>query len=73
MPKLPVVAGDECLKALVRAGFVVSRRVGSHVTLARDAVHVTVPCHAGKDLKPGILRAIIRQAGMTVEEFRANR
>jgi len=30
---------------------------------------VTVPLHAGKDLKRGILRAIIRQAGMSVEEF----
>jgi predicted RNA binding protein YcfA (HicA-like mRNA interferase family) len=30
---------------------------------------VTVPVKAGRDLKPGTLRAIIRQAGLTVEEF----
>jgi len=32
---------------------------------------VTVPVHAGRDLKPGTLRSIIRQAGLTVEEFTA--
>jgi predicted RNA binding protein YcfA (HicA-like mRNA interferase family) len=31
---------------------------------------VTVPVHSGRDLKPGTLRAIIRQAGFTVEEFK---
>jgi predicted RNA binding protein YcfA (HicA-like mRNA interferase family) len=30
---------------------------------------VVVPCHSGRDLKPGTLRAIIRQADLTVEEF----
>jgi len=51
---------------------VVDRIVGSHHILAHplDASRVvTVPCHAARDLKPGTLRAIIRQAGMTVEEF----
>ena len=30
---------------------------------------VTVPVHSSRDLKPGTLRSIIRQAGLTVEEF----
>ena len=30
---------------------------------------VVVPFHGGKDLKPGTLRSIIRQAGLTVDEF----
>jgi predicted RNA binding protein YcfA (HicA-like mRNA interferase family) len=30
---------------------------------------VVVPVHGGRDLKPGTLRAIIRQAGLTIEEF----
>jgi hypothetical protein len=33
------------------------------------ALTVSVPCHSSRDLKPGTLRAIIRQAGLTVEEF----
>jgi predicted RNA binding protein YcfA (HicA-like mRNA interferase family) len=56
----------------MRAGFVVDRIVGSHHVLKHPdspARTVTVPCHSGRDLKPGTLRAIIRQAGLTVEEF----
>ena len=67
-----VKAGD-AIRALQRAGIVVSRTSGSHCRLVRfsDPVrHVTVPMHGG-DLKLGTLRAIIRQAGFTVEEFNA--
>ena len=49
------------------------RIVGSHHVLvypANPVRTVTVPVHASRDLKPGTLRAIIRQAGFTVEEFR---
>jgi predicted RNA binding protein YcfA (HicA-like mRNA interferase family) len=31
--------------------------------------NVTIPIHAGRDIKTGTLRAIVRQAGLTVEEF----
>ena len=60
------------MRALTRAGFIVDRIVGSHHILAHPdnpARVVTVPCHSSRDLKPGTLRAIIRQAGLTVEEF----
>jgi len=69
---LPVVNGRRVIQALRRAGFVVDRIVGSHHVLAYpgDPTRtVTVPVHSGRDLKPGTLRAIIRQAGFTVEEF----
>jgi predicted RNA binding protein YcfA (HicA-like mRNA interferase family) len=59
---------------LTRAGFVLDRIVGSHHVMkhARDLTRtIAVPCHAGRDLKPGTIRAIIRQAGLTVEEFNA--
>jgi predicted RNA binding protein YcfA (HicA-like mRNA interferase family) len=70
--RLPAVSGRRVVRALMRSGFVVDRIVGSHHVLARPgdpARVVTVPCHAARDLKPGTLRAIIRQAGLTVEEF----
>ena len=69
MPKLPVVSAQDCIKALQRIGFVIDRQRGSHVTLKRDEPpgRVTVPSH--KELKPGMLRRIIRDAGLTVEEF----
>ena len=70
--KLPVVGGRDVVRALQRAGFVVDRVVGSHhvMTLPNDPTRtVTVPVHGGRDLKPGTLRSIIRQAGFGVEEF----
>ncbi len=32
---------------------------------------VTVPVHSSRDLKPGTLRSIIKQAGLSLEELRA--
>ena len=69
MSKLPVISGAECVKALEKAGFVVYRQRGSHITLVRATppAQTTVPNH--KELDRGTLRAIIRQAGLTVYEF----
>ena len=69
--RLPVLTAREVIRALGRAGFVVSRTSGSHCRLihATDPTRkVTVPVHSG-DLKRGTLRAIIAQAGMTVSQF----
>jgi predicted RNA binding protein YcfA (HicA-like mRNA interferase family) len=69
MSKLPVVSGRECIQSLQRAGFYMVRQKGSHVTLRKDNPfnRITVPNH--KTIKPGMLRAIIRDAGLTVDEF----
>ncbi len=70
--RLPVVDAKRVIRALERAGFVVDRVVGSHhvLTLPGDPSRtVTVPFHGSRDLKPGTLRAIIKQAGFTVAEF----
>ncbi|MBC7871446.1 MAG: type II toxin-antitoxin system HicA family toxin [Chitinophagaceae bacterium] len=70
MTKLPVVNGRQCIRALQKGGFVIERQKGSHVTLIRDEPYarVTVPNHK-KALRPGTLRQIIRDAGLTVQEF----
>jgi predicted RNA binding protein YcfA (HicA-like mRNA interferase family) len=67
--KLPVISGAECVKALEKAGFSVYRQRGSHITLVRahPPSQTTVPNH--KELDKGTLRAIIRQSGLTVDEF----
>jgi predicted RNA binding protein YcfA (HicA-like mRNA interferase family) len=65
--KLPVVSGYDVIKALTKIGFEIKRRKGSHVVLQKEFIVFTVPLH--KTLKKGTLRAIIRQAGLTVEEF----
>lgn len=72
MPKLPVVSGKEAMRALRKAGFVVDHQEGSHYTMLHPETgrRATVTVHGGRDLKPGTLRVIIWQAGLTVDEFR---
>ncbi|MFZ5993494.1 MAG: type II toxin-antitoxin system HicA family toxin [Thermodesulfobacteriota bacterium] len=69
MNKLSQVSGRECVKALEKAGFYFKRQEGSHMILRRNEpfAQVVVPDH--KELDRGTLRAIIRQAGLNVEEF----
>ena len=72
--RLPAVPARDVIRALTRAGFVIDRIVGSHYIMAHPddpRRAVSVPHHGKKDLKPGTLRAIIRQAGLSVEEFNA--
>jgi len=71
--RLPALKAREVIRALERAGFVISRTSGSHCRLIHsiDPVRkVTVPVHS-TDLKRGTLRSIIAQAGLTVAEFLA--
>ena len=68
MTKLPVVSGEECIKALHKLGYITSRVRGSHVWLVcRGRSPVPVPNH--HYLGPGLLRKIIRMADISVDEF----
>jgi predicted RNA binding protein YcfA (HicA-like mRNA interferase family) len=70
--RLPSLGGRRAIRALERAGFVIRRTHGSHYILSHPddpARAVTVPVHGNRDLKPGTLRSIVRQAGLSVEEF----
>jgi predicted RNA binding protein YcfA (HicA-like mRNA interferase family) len=71
LPKLPALTGQRTVRALQRAGFLWRRTTGSHVILVDpEGGHtVSVPLHAGRTLSRGIVHDIIRQAGMTAEEF----
>ena len=44
---------------------------GSHYILIREGspVHLSIPVHSGKELGPGLLRKLIRKAGLTTEEY----
>jgi predicted RNA binding protein YcfA (HicA-like mRNA interferase family) len=61
------VNGVEAVRALKRLGFVSIRQTGSHLVMRRDNLTVVVPQH--KPLKPGTLKGVIEQAGLTLEEF----
>lgn len=69
MSRIPRISGRECVKALQKAGFYFKRQEGSHMILRRDEpfAQVVVPDH--KERGTGLLRTIIRQAGLSVEEF----
>ena len=71
MSKLPVIRSREVVRAAQRIGFVFDRQSGSHVLYLRDSDRrrIVIPIHNGHDLKPGTLRAIIFDMGITVEEF----
>jgi predicted RNA binding protein YcfA (HicA-like mRNA interferase family) len=68
MPKLPVLRPRQVIAALEKAGFRQVRQRGSHIQFKRGNLLVTIPNHPG-DLNPLVLRSILRQAQMTVEEF----
>jgi predicted RNA binding protein YcfA (HicA-like mRNA interferase family) len=66
----PLIAGKDCVAALSRLGYVQKRQRGSHVRLeCSGRCPLTVPMHG--ELDRGTLRAIIKAAGLTVEEFSA--
>jgi len=71
MPRLPVISADEAIRVFERVSYRVVRQRGSHVRLRdeQDEKHqpLTIPNH--KTLKPGLLRRLIRDAGLTVDEF----
>lgn len=70
MSKLPVVSGEKVVKALSKIGYEFDHQTGSHIILRqRDPPHrrLTIPKH--KEIAKGTLRAIIKQAGLTVNEF----
>lgn len=57
-------------RALLALGFRPIRQVGSHVTFEHnDGRKVTAPNHPATDLGPGLVRSILRQVGVSWEEF----
>lgn len=70
MSRLPSLKPRQIVSALERCGFVVLRITGSHYQLFNESTrrHTTIPYH-NRDLPRGTVAAIVRQAGLTREEF----
>jgi len=68
--ELPVLKPREVIIALEKAGFEARRQTGSHVIMYKSGIRrpISIPQHPG-DLPRGTVRAIIREAGLTKEEF----
>ena len=69
MARLPVISGADAIKAFHRAGWRAVRQSGSHIVLVKEGEDVTLSVSLRRELKRGLLRALIRDAGMSVDEF----
>jgi predicted RNA binding protein YcfA (HicA-like mRNA interferase family) len=70
MSKLPVVSGLRLIKVLTKKGYIWKSSSGSHVTLVKNGnqpIIVTIPLH--KELKPGLLLAILKHTGISKDEL----
>lgn len=69
--KLPILSGRKLLRVLRRNGFCAVRQKGSHVFVeSADGLRVTViPIHAGEDLGKGILKSILNDLELEVEDL----
>lgn len=68
-PSLPVVSGAQAVRALEKLGFAQVRQKGSHVVLRRGSTGCVVPLH--RELKVGTLGGLLKQAGVSTDEFLA--
>jgi len=71
LSKLPVVSGKQLCKILAKMGYLADHQTGSHIILRHENPphrRLTVPNH--KEIAKGTLRAVIRQTGLTLDEFR---
>jgi len=70
MPKLPRLSAREMAAALRRGDFVRDRQKGSHLTMRHPTSgrRVVIPMHPG-DMAVGLVHDILKQAGLTLEEF----
>ena len=71
MSKLPAITARKAIRAFGKAGFVIDRKKGSHTILVKQGhrYHLSVPDHKGKTLPKPLLKELIKNAGITEEEF----
>jgi predicted RNA binding protein YcfA (HicA-like mRNA interferase family) len=69
--RLPRVTGAEAIRVLEKAGFLLVRQSGSHKIFKNaEGQRVTVPFHSGKTLHPKVLKNILKDADLTLDEFK---
>jgi predicted RNA binding protein YcfA (HicA-like mRNA interferase family) len=71
MGRLANISGKEAVKAFQKAGWQPLGQVGSHLVMIKQGLRVNLSIPQHKELSVGTLRALIRHAGMTVDEFLA--
>jgi predicted RNA binding protein YcfA (HicA-like mRNA interferase family) len=66
--KLPVISGEDMVRFLIKQGFAVRRQTSSHIIVQKEWRVFSVPLH--RELKKGTQIAILKQAGITVDDFK---
>mgnify|MGYP001572482732 CR=1 FL=1 len=71
MSKIASLTARKVIRALKRAGFVEDRQKGSHLMLVHPETQTrtVVPVHSGRTIKEPLLRAIVRDANLSIDEF----
>lgn len=69
MGRLANISGKETVKAFKKAGWEVIGQVGSHVVMSKPGIRVNLSIPQHKELSVGTLRALIRNADLSVDEF----
>jgi len=69
MSRLANISGKEAARAFQKAGWEVLGQVGSHLILVKQGVRCNLSIPQHKELSVGTLRALVRNAGLTVEEL----
>jgi predicted RNA binding protein YcfA (HicA-like mRNA interferase family) len=69
--RLPRVTAEEAIRALEKAGLFLARQSGSHKIFKNaEGRRVTVPFHSGKTLHPKVLKSIMKDADLALDEFK---
>lgn len=71
MARLSNISGKEAVKAFTKVGWQVMGQVGSHVVMTKLGIRANLSIPQHKELSTGTLRALIRAAEMTVDQFLA--
>jgi predicted RNA binding protein YcfA (HicA-like mRNA interferase family) len=69
MSRLANISGKQAAKAFKKAGWQEVGQVGSHLVLTKPNTRVNLSIPQHRELSVGTLRALIRNAGLTVDDF----
>jgi len=71
-PTIPIISGAQAVKAFERHGWRVARQRGSHIILTKPGHRATLSIPDHDEVARGTLRALIRLAELTVDEFQSS-
>jgi len=73
MAEVPLISGRDVVRVFEKFGWQIARQRGSHIILVKDGARATLSVPDHKEVARGTLRALIRAAGLTAEEFTQRR